>query len=57
MDYLSLLIDFLKWSAKTLAAALGYQMGELEQVVCAVLILSLGFVFVGFVIRFFFLVS
>ena len=57
MDYLSLLIDFLKWCAKTGGAALGYQMSELEQVACAVLILSLGFVFVGFIFRFFFLAS
>ncbi len=54
MDFLSLVIDILKWVSKKLSAIFGYQMDEFEQIICAVLLFSLTVMLAGIFLRYFF---
>jgi hypothetical protein len=51
MDSLSLAIDFLKWCVKGIAFKIGFQLGEFEQILGAVLLLALGIFCAGFFLR------
>jgi hypothetical protein len=51
MDSLSLAIDFLKWCVKGIASKIGFQLGEFEQILGAVLLLALGIFCAGFFLR------
>jgi hypothetical protein len=57
LDSLSLLIDFLKWIAKTLASMFGYQLSEFEQSIGAVFVLSFGIFCGSLMIQTFYVLS
>jgi hypothetical protein len=53
VDSLSLVLDVFKWLTKKVAQLFGYQIGEFDQIIGAVVIFSLVVVLVGVLLRFY----